>query len=197
MRLRLVIAIATLVMVCGSVCAQTSLKGRVYHHPNIMTTMFEHDIDVDKEVAEAKKKSIAEAEKKKGRKLTQAELNELNKDLAKKKGEIKKKVEEVKNAIVMAMTIEFTSATDAVIKMNGKVNEDALKRLGIGWMKRKALKTYISMTPERQDVKYEVNGNQVILIDKKERDTMTLGNDGNTLSGVYNKDTKFTLKRTK
>lgn len=65
--------------------AQTSLTGRVYHHPNIMASMFSGQINIDKEIAEARKKSIAETEKKKGRKLTQEETAELDKDIVQRK----------------------------------------------------------------------------------------------------------------
>ena len=54
--------------------AQTSLAGRSYHHPNIMAdAMKDATKDLDKKIAEAKKKAIAEGEKKKGRKLTAEE----------------------------------------------------------------------------------------------------------------------------
>ena len=102
--------------------AQTSLTGRVYHHPNIMASMFAGKIDVD---------------------------------------------------------------------------EDILKKFDIGWLQRKALKMYVSSAPELQKAKYEIQGNKVILIDGKDRDTLTLSADGKTLSGIYGKDTKYTLKRTK
>ena len=185
------------IMVTMNAAAQTSLTGRVYHHPNIMASMFSGHIDIDKEIAEAKKKGIAEREKKKGRKLTQDEIAELDKDIAQKTSEIKQKVKELENAIVMSMTIEFTSATDAVIKMNGMVKDKTLKKFDVGWLKRKAIKMYVSSAPELQKVKYEIQGNKVILIDGKERDTLTLSTDGKTLSGVYDKDTKYTLKQTK
>ena len=192
----LFLAIAAM-MATMNAMAQTSLTGRVYHHPNIMASMFSGQIDIDKEIAEARKKSIAETEKKKGRKLTQEETAELDKDIAQKKGEIKQKVKELGNAIVMSMTVEFTSATDAVVKMKGKVDEETLDKFDIGWLKRKALKMYVSSAPELQKAKYEIQGNKVILIDGKDRDTLTLSADGQTLSGVSDKDTKYTLKRTK
>ena len=66
----LFLAVAAL-MATMSVMAQTSLTGRVYHQPNIMASMLAGKIDIDKQIAEARKKNIAEAEKKKGRKLTQ------------------------------------------------------------------------------------------------------------------------------
>jgi hypothetical protein len=53
------------------------------------------------------------------------------------------------------------------------------------------------MVTQDQKSKYEVQGNKVIVIDGKHRDTMTLSADGKTLNGVFDKDTKFTLKRTK
>ena len=185
------------IMATMSATAQTSLTGRVYYHPNIMASMFTGQINIDKEIAEAKTKAIAEKEKKKGRKLTQKEMAEIDKEIAQKKGEIEQKVKELGNAIVMSMTIEFTSATDAVVKMKGKVNEETLKKFDIGWLQRKALKMFVSSAPELQEAKYEIQGNRVILIDGKERDTLTLSTDGKTLSGVYDKDTKYTLKRTK
>ena len=184
-------------MATMSATAQTSLTGRVYHHPNIMASMFAGKIDVDKEIAEAKTKAIAEKEKEKGRKLTQEEIAGMDKEIAQKKGEIEQKVKELGNAIVMSMTIEFTSATDAVVKMKGKIDEETLKKFDIGWIQRKALKMYVSSAPELQKAKYEIQGSKVILIDGKERDTLTLSADGKTLSGVYDKDTKYTLKRTK
>ena len=117
----LFLAIAAM-MATMNAMAQTSLTGRVYHHPNIMASMFAGKIDVD---------------------------------------------------------------------------EDILKKFDIGWLQRKALKMYVSSAPELQKAKYEIQGNKVILIDGKDRDTLTLSADGKTLSGIYDKDTKYTLKRTK
>ena len=184
-------------MATMSVCAQTNLTGRVYHHPNIMASMFAGKIDVDKKVAEARKKRVQKAEKEKGRKLTQAETAEIDKEIAQKKSEIEQKVKELENAVVLSMTIEFTSATDAVIRMKSKVDEEILKKFDIGWLQRNALKMSVSSAPELQKVKYEVQDNKVIIIDEKDRDTLTLSADGKTLSGIHGKDTKYTLKRTK
>ena len=64
-------------------------------------------------------------------------------------------------------------------------------------LKRKALKASLALMPESQDAKYEVKGNKVIVIDDKDRDTLTISNDGNTLSGIFDKKTKYILKRTK
>jgi nitrogen fixation protein FixH len=114
-------------MATMSAMAQISLTGRVYHQPNIMASMFAGKIDIDKQIAEARKKKIAETEKKIDRKLTQEETDEVDKEIARKKGEIEQKVRELENAIVLSMTIEFTSATDAVVRMKGKADEKTMK----------------------------------------------------------------------
>ena len=191
MKSTVIIAFIALMMANASASAQTSLNGRVYHHPNIMEKVMEADLD--KEIAEARAKAIAKKEKEKGRKLTQKETAELDKAIA----EAKKQAEAAKKALTVAITIEFTSATDVVRKQNTKVDDEALKNMGVGWIKRKALKASLALAPDSQKAKYEVKGNKVIVIDGKERDTLMLSNDGKTLSGLFDKNTKYTLKRTK
>lgn len=193
MKSTVIIAFIALMMVNVSVSAQTSLKGRVYHNPNIMEKVMNQEADIDKEIAEARSKAIAKKEKEKGRKLTQKEIAELDKAMA----DAKKQAQIAKKALTMALTIEFTSATDVVMKQKTKVDDDALKTMGVGWLKRKAIKASIALMPESHKVKYEVKGNKVIVIDDKDRDTLTLSNDGKTLSGTFDKNTKYTLKRTK
>ena len=191
MKSTVIIAFIALMMANASASAQTSLNGRVYHHPNIMEKVMEADLD--KEIAEARAKAIAKKEKEKGRKLTQKETAELDKAIA----EAKKQAEAAKKALTVAITIEFTSATDVVRKQNTKVDDEALKNMGVGWIKRKALKASLALAPDSHKAKYEVKGNKVIVIDGKERDTLMLSNDGKTLSGLFDKNTKYTLKRTK
>ena len=193
MKSTVIIAFIVLMMANASVSAQTSLKGRVYHNPNIMEKVMNQEADIDKEIAEARAKAIAKKEKEKGRKLTQKETAELDKAMA----DAKKQAQIAKKALTMALTIEFTSATDVVMKQKTKVDDDALKTMGVGWFKRKAIKASIALMPESHKVKYEVKGNKVIVIDDKDRDTLTLSNDGKTLSGTFDKNTKYTLKRTK
>ena len=193
MKSTVIIAFIVLMMANASVSAQTSLKGRVYHNPNIMEKVMNQEADIDKEIAEARSKAIAKKEKEKGCKLTQKEIAELDKAMA----DAKKQAQIAIKALTMALTIEFTSATDGVMKQKTKVDDDALKTMGVGWLKRKAIKASIALMPESHKVKYEVKGNEVIVIDDKERDTLTLSNDGKALSGTFDKDTKYTLKRTK
>ena len=181
------------IMTAISVDAQTNLTGRVYHNPNIMANMMDQEVNIDKKIAEARNEAIAKMEKKKGRELTKEELAMINKKLA----EIKKQADAAKKCMSTAITVEFTSATNLVMRQKTRVDDEALKILGVGWLKRKALKASLALMPESQDAKYEVKGNKVIVIDDKDRDTLTISNDGNTLSGIFDKKTKYILKRTK
>ena len=58
MKSRVIIALVALMMACASTSAQTSLNGRVYHHPNIMKKMMDQEADFDKQIAEARVKAI-------------------------------------------------------------------------------------------------------------------------------------------
>ena len=182
---------AVAMMAAISINAQTNLSGRVYHNPNIVTSVMEQE--VDSKIVEERKKAIDKKEKEKGGKLTKKELADLDKAIA----DIKKKTMAAEKCISTAITIEFTSATDLVMKQQTKVDEKALKTIGVGWLKRKVLKTSLAVAPESQNAKYEVKNNKLIVIDGEDRDTLTIDNDGNTLSGILDKDTKYTLKRTK
>ena len=193
MKTKVIIAFIALMMASAIASAQTSLKGRVYYHPNIMEQAMGLEVDIDKKIAEARANAIAKKEKEKGRKLTKEEIAKLDKETA----NARKQAEVLKKALTVAITVEFTSATDVIMSQKTKIDDDALKKMGVGWFKRKALKAALALSPESQKEKYEVKGNKVFFIDGKDRDTLTLSNDGKTLSGELDKDTKFTLKRTK
>lgn len=175
--------------------AQTSLAGRSYHHPNIMAdAMKDATKDLDKKIAEAKKKAIAVGEKKKGRKLTAEETAKIDKEL-------KEKVEEVnaiKKGMKTAITIEFIDDKKIVLKPDIKINDDALKAAGMGWLKRKALKAALALAPKSEKGTYIVKGNMVIMTDSNnEKDTMTISQDGKYLTGKFDAKTPFKLTRTK
>ena len=193
MKTRIIIAFVALIMAGGLASAQTSMKGRIYHNPNIMASVLNQNEEINKEIANARKQAIENAEKKKGRKLTQKEMAEIDKKVE----EIKKQASAAKRAMTVAMTIEFTSANELVAKQKTKIDDDALKEMGVSWLKRKAMKAALAIAPESQKSNYEVKGNKIIIIDGKDRDTLTVSTDGNTLTGYYDKDTKFMLKRTK
>ncbi len=174
--------------------AQTSLAGRVYHHPNIMKGMtMGETADVDKAMADAKAKAIAEEEKKKGRKLTESELSEVNQKVK----EARKVFDAVVNSSKAAVTVTFKSDTELLMKMNMTTDEDALKAAGVGWMKRKALKAATSMGSTSQKMKYRLQGNLVICSDGSEKDTLQLSPDGKFLSGKTDEKEAFRLTRTK
>ena len=104
MKRRLLVVLSTLFLSSLIVVnAQTSLAGHSYHHPNIMVdAMNDATKDMDKKIAEAKKKTIAEGEKKKGRKLTADEIAKIDKEL-------KEKVEQInamKKGMKTALTIQ-------------------------------------------------------------------------------------------
>ena len=50
----------------------------------------------------------------------------------------------------VAITAEFTSPTDIVLKQKGTVDENGLKAAGVGWLKRKSLKMALKMAPEAE-----------------------------------------------
>lgn len=190
---KIFLLIVAVMMATISVHAQTNLTGRVYYHPNIMASVFEQGLDIDAKIAEARKNNIAQKEKEKGRKLTKEELAEIDKTVA----ETKQQMMIAKKCITTAMTVEFTSPTDVVVRQKTKVDDNAMKTMGVSWLKRKAMKAALAVMPESEKMKYEVKGNKVITIDGKDRDTLTISTDGKTLSGKVDNKTKFILKRTK
>ena len=178
-----------------SVNAQTNLAGRTYHHSNIMVdAMNDATKDLDKKLLEAKKKAIAEGEKKKGRKLTADEIAKIDKELKEKKEQINA----IKKGMKTAITIEFIDSKKMVIKPDIKIDDAALKAAGMGWLKRKALKAALALAPKSEKGTYIVKGNMVIMTDSdNEKDTMTISQDGKYLSGKFDGNTPFKLTRTK
>jgi len=175
--------------------AQTSLAGRTYYHPNILAEELNNATkDLDKKMAEARKKAITEGEKKKGRKLTADEIAKIDKELKEKKQQITA----VKKGMKTALTIEFLDDKKVVLKPDIKIDDDALKAAGMGWLKRKALKAAVAVAPSSEKGTYIVKGNMVIMTDKdNEKDTMTISNDGKYLTGRFDGDAPIKLTRTK
>ncbi len=176
--------------------AQTNLSGRVYHNANIMKGEFQ---DIDKRLVESKAKAIAEAEKKKGRKLTAAEMKEIDE----KEKDAAAKVKAVVEGTKIAITARFKSATEAVMKVDISISDDAMKMAGVSWAKRQALKAALAIAPTSQDLHYTVKKDLVIFYMDEDRDTLRLSNDGKQLYGIYEgsgkkkKATKYVLTRTK
>lgn len=172
-----------------SVSAQTSLAGRVYHNPNILSGKLKKlDEIASKDIAEAKKQAIEKAEKEKGRKLNDAEKAELD-------AKVKEAVEQAKilsKGISSGLTVEFKNATDLVMKMDMHVDDAALKAAGISWLKRKALKAAIAVAPSSHKGKYVQQGDLIIVTEDKETDTLRVSKDGKHLYGKVDND-EFTL----
>ena len=176
-----------------SAYGQTDLTGRVYYNANIMKGQFDDKLkELDKEIATKKAEAIAKAEKKKGRKLTAAETAELDKELNKAMNQAKSMM----NGMKTAVTVEFKTATQVVMKMDMKIDDNAMKAAGIPWLKRKALKAALAIAPSSEKDTYVVKGNQVIIGTGKDQDAMTLSADGKTITGEMD-GKKFTLTRTK
>ena len=196
MKRRLLVVLSTLFLSSLIVVnAQTSLAGHSYHHPNIMAAeLNEATKDMDKKVAEAKKKAISEGEKKKGRKLTADEIAKIDKELK----ERVEQVNAVKKGMKTALTIEFVDNKNLVVKPDIIINDAALKAAGMGWLKRKALKAALALAPKSEKGTYIVKGNMVIMTDSNnEKDTMTISQDGKYLTGKFDAKTPFKLTRTK
>lgn len=189
----LVMAIVAM-MTALSAEAQTSLVGREYHNPNIMSDIYK---DIDRQVADMKAKALVKLEEKKGRKLTEAEMKEFNEKIGKEES----KLRAMKNGTSMAMTVTFKNDKTAVVKAKMKMTDEAMKAADIGWLKRKALKAAMAVMPAA-DMPYIIKGNMVILQDEEGNDTLYISADRKSLSGIYRGKKKsenihYTLARTK
>jgi hypothetical protein len=186
--------VAVALMTALSAEAQTSLVGREYHNPNIMSGIYK---DIERQVADMKAKALVKIEEKKGRKLTEAEMKEFKELIGKEES----KLRAMKNGTSMSMTVTFKNDKTAVVKAKMKMTDEAMKAADIGWLKRKALKAAMAVMPAI-DMPYIIKGNMVILQDEEENDTLYISADRNSLSGIYRGKKKsenihYTLARTK
>ena len=189
-------ALFVIMLLCGivSVKAQTSLAGRVYHNPNILAAEIGKEVkDADKKMTEAKAKAVAKMEKEKGRKLTAAELAKIDTELEK----ARKMMEAIHKGMKTAITIEFKDATNMVFKADVSVSDDVLKMAGVSWIKRKAMKAALAVAPSSEKGTYVQKDNMIICSDGKDKDTLTISNDGKYVYGKFDKKTSFKLTRTK
>ena len=174
--------------------AQTNLAGRVYHHPNIMADAM-NDLmkDTGKKLEETKKEALADFEKKKGRKPNADEMKKINEQVK----EAEAMMEAIRKGMKTAVTVEFKTDKEAVMKADMKISDAALKAAGVGWAKRKAMLAALAIAPTTQKCTYTVKGNTVYMVDGEERDTLQLSTDGKYLSGKMDEKTRFKLTRTK
>ena len=111
--------------------------------------------------------------------------------------EAKAKADAAMKGIKTAVTVEFKTETQAIMKMDMKVNEEALKQAGVNWAKRKALRAILAIAPSSEKTTYVVKGNLVIMSPTDEPDTLRISNDGKYLYGKFDKDFEVKLTRTK
>lgn len=192
---RLYLLAAALLCATWNLQAQTSLAGRVYFNQNILENDIKRETkmrEAEAKLADLKKNGLAEAEKKKGRKLTDKEKAELDKRIK----EAEAKLDATKKLITTSVTMTFTTATDVETRAKTKIDEQAMKTLEIGWLKRKAMKAAISLMPEQEKTKYVVKGDLVIVGEENDLDTLRLSPDGQTLT-VKEEGKTYVLRRTK
>ena len=188
------ILITLFLLLAGSVAqAQTSLVGRVYHNSNVIAGKMNNITrDMNKELDKAKADAIMKAEEKKKRKLTAAEKA----DLEKKTEEGMKMAEAILKGTKTAVTVTFKDEKTLVLNMDMKVDDEAMKKAGIGWAKRKMIQAACAITPSEK-AKYIVKDNMIITEEGNEKDTMFLSDDGKYLTGKIDEDMTFKLTRTK
>lgn len=171
-----------------------SLTGRTYYNANILAGEMDKKIkEVEQKIPQIKAEGYAKFEKKNGRQPTAAEKAKLEKEV----NEAVAQAKALAKGMTTAITVEFKTAKDAVMKADIKISEDALKAAGIGWLKRKALKAALAVAPSSDKVTYVVKGDLIIVDDGEEKDTLRLSSDGRYLYGKFEKDVNFKLTRTR
>lgn len=190
MKKRVIIGTLFLLLVVGAK-AQTNLAGRVYANPNILAGVLDEAVK-KVNIEEAKAEAIAKAEKDKGRQLTDKEKAELDKQTE----EAMQMIEAMKEGMVTAISVEFKSETEVVSRTKMKIDEEVLKKAGVSWLKRKALKAAIAMAPESEKGTYIVKDNLIIIDPDDKPDTLRLSSDGRQIFGKMDDKTNFTLTLT-
>ena len=190
---RMLILVVVAMMTMMTVNAQ-DLAGRIYYNANILAGELNKKLkEVDQKIPEIKAQGYAKFEKKNGRQPTAAEKAKLEKEL----NETVAQAKAVAKGMTTAITVEFKTEKNAVMKADVKISDDAMKAAGIGWLKRKAMKATLAVAPSSNKATYVVKGNLIILDDGKEKDTLRLSSDGKYLYGKFEKDVNFKLTRTK
>ena len=190
---RILILAVVAMMTMMTVNAQ-SLAGRTYHNANILAGELNKKLkEVDQKIPEIKAKKYAEFEKKNGHKPTATEKTKLDKEV----NDAVAQAKALAKGMTTAITVDFKTDKNAVMKADMKVSDDAMKAAGIGWLKRKAMKAALAVAPSSSKATYVVKGDLVILDDGEEKDTLRLSSDGKYLYGKFEKDVNFKLTRTK
>ena len=189
----MLILVVAAMMTTMTVNAQ-SLAGRTYYNANILSGEMGKKLkEMDQKIPEIRTGKYAKFEKEKGRKPTAAEKVKLDKEV----DEAIAQTKILAKGATTAITVDFKTDKNVVMKADMKVSDDAMKAAGIGWLKRKAMKAALAVAPSSSKSTYVVKGNLVILDDSGEKDTLRLSTDGKYLYGKFEKDINFKLTRTK
>ena len=190
---RILILAVVAMMTMMTVNAQ-NLTGRTYYNANILAGEMDKKIkEVEQKIPQIKAEGYAKFEKKNGRQPTAAEKAKLEKEV----NEAVAQAKALAKGMTTAITVEFKTETNAVMKADMNVSDDAMKAAGIGWLKRKAMKAALAVAPSSSKATYVVKGDLIILDDGEEKDTLRLSSDGKYLYGKFEKDVNFKLTRTK
>lgn len=184
----IIMALCAMMAMACHVNAQGKLTEQTFSNPNIFASALGK---MDSEITNQRAKAISNAEKKKGRKLTSEEMAKVDKAIA----EARKKAAALKDGISMGITVTFLSDTELKMHNDIRVNDEALKATGMGWLKRKALKASLSVMPKKMKEKYLRKGQLIIISPDDDPDTLRLSTDGRQLTGRFDKTTVFTLDR--
>lgn len=182
------LALCAVLLVSRTASAQTPLAGRVYDNPNIMRQML-GSAEAERRLDSLKTLAVDRFTEENGRQPDASEMEEIDRKVA----EARQQVEMFRKAVETGITVEFTSETEYTVRMKMRVDEDALKAMGVSWARRKAMKAAISLMPEKETLKFFRKENMIITT-AAEPDTLYLSPDGNQLSGAQGK-TRFTLER--
>ena len=190
---RMLLLVVVAMMTMMTVNAQ-SLAGRTYYNANILAGELNKKLkEVDQKLPEIRAEKYAKFEKEKGRKPTAAEKAKLDKEV----DDAIAKTKILAKGASTAITIEFKTEKNAVMKADMNVSDDAMKAAGIGWLKRKAMKAALAVAPSSTKATYVVKGDLIIIDDGEEKDTLRLSSDGKYLYGNFEKDVNYKLTRTK
>ena len=191
---RLLCIVASMLLTATMASAQTDLSGRVYHCSNIMEPLMNEALkELYQKMADARQQTISQFEQKKGRKPNDKEVAEIDQKL----NEARAMAEAMKTGVSTSITVEFKDAANAVMKIDMKCSDAALKKAGVSWLKRKAIKASMAIAPKSQKTKYTVSRDTVVFISDEDRDTLLLSYNGKFLSGKMDEKTPFKLTRTK
>lgn len=179
---------------CGGYVQSQSLIGHVYINNNIMEGEISKILkEAEQQMDSLREDAISKKEKELNRKLKDSEIAELDKQLT----EAQQMMKAMKEGTKIKIGMEFKSETDVVASMKITMDDEVMKKAGISWLKRKALKAALAVMPKSEKGTYMRKGNLIIIQDKKGSDTLRISEDGKYLYGTFDKKTKYKLTRTK